>query len=74
MEMSDALRGLPQVDRLIETVGGSEPHALKAAAARRVVAEARAAVREGAAVPSLAAALGWIAAHPHELPGACRPT
>ena len=53
MEASDALRGLPQVDRLIEAIGSSEPHALKAAAARRVVAEARTAVREGAPAPSL---------------------
>src|SRR2546421_675671 len=54
MEVSDALRGLPQVDRLIEAIGSSEPHALKAAAARRVVAEARTAVRGGAPAPSLA--------------------
>ena len=61
MEASDALRGLPQVDRLIEAIGSSEPHALKAAAARRVVAEARTAVRGGAPAPSpaeLAAAAG----------------
>src|SRR3989442_11741293 len=54
MEVSAALRGLPQVDRLIEAIGSSEPHALKAAAARRVVAEARTAVRGGAPAPSLA--------------------
>src|SRR2546426_4176540 len=54
MEASEALRGLPQVDRLIEAIGSSEPHALKAAAARRVVAEARTAVRGGAPAPSLA--------------------
>src|SRR5256884_4960168 len=53
MEGSDALRGLPQVDGVIEAGGSPEPHALKAAAARRVVAEARTAVREGAPAPSL---------------------
>ena len=58
--MNDGLRRLPQVDRLIEALGspgnpeaGSEPHALKAAAARRVIGEAREAVRAGAEAPTL---------------------
>jgi L-seryl-tRNA(Ser) seleniumtransferase len=55
--MNDQLRHLPQVDRLIDALGAvdgarGEPHALKAAAARRVIDEARAAIGQGAPAPS----------------------
>src|SRR5579883_1031227 len=53
------LRALPSVDRLIEATiapgAASDPHPLRAAAARRVIDDARAAVRAGAAVPTLEA-------------------
>jgi L-seryl-tRNA(Ser) seleniumtransferase len=52
----EGFRQLPQVDRLIDAVGtapgAAEPHALKAAAARRVIDEARVAIGEGAPAPS----------------------
>ena len=58
-----ALRGLPQVDRLIEAMSPAglpvvagpapEPHALRAEAARQVIAQARAAALAGDPVPSL---------------------
>jgi L-seryl-tRNA(Ser) seleniumtransferase len=58
--MSEEFRNLPQVDRLIDALGpasgagaGGEPHALKAAAARRVIAEARAAIGGGAPAPTM---------------------
>jgi len=45
------------VDRLIDALGAgpgaAEPHALKAAAARRAIDEARAAIGEGAAPPTI---------------------
>jgi len=47
------LRRLPQVDRLIEALGTGEPHPLKAAAARRAIADAREALRAGGAAPTL---------------------
>src|SRR5207302_1710097 len=58
--MNEAFRQLPQVDRLIDALGpaggagaGGEPHALKAAAARRVIDEARGAIGQGAPAPSM---------------------
>ena len=50
-------RALPQVDRLIEALGpaNGEPHPLLADAARGAIAEARAALRDGAPTPSLEA-------------------
>ncbi|MEA2588436.1 MAG: L-seryl-tRNA(Ser) seleniumtransferase [Actinomycetota bacterium] len=52
----EGFRQLPQVDRLIDALGtnegAAEPHALKAAAARRVIDEARVAIGEGAPAPS----------------------
>src|SRR4030081_2648957 len=58
MLMGDGFRQLPQVDRLIDALGtnegaGGEPHALKAAAARRVIDEARTAIGDGAPAPSV---------------------
>lgn len=55
MTAAEPLRGLPQVDRLIEALDGDDPHPLKAAAARRAIDTARAAARAGAPVPGLAA-------------------
>ncbi|HEU5003199.1 MAG TPA: L-seryl-tRNA(Sec) selenium transferase [Actinomycetota bacterium] len=56
-DFSSRARALPQVDRLIEALGpaDSEPHPLRAEAARAAIAEARAAVRDGAPAPSLEA-------------------
>jgi len=58
--MNEAFRQLPQVDRLIDALGpaggagaGGEPHALKAAAARRVIDEARGAIGGGAPAPTM---------------------
>ena len=56
--MNEGFRQLPQVDRLIDALGpegagaGGEPHALKAAAARRVIDEARGAIAAGAPAPT----------------------
>jgi L-seryl-tRNA(Ser) seleniumtransferase len=47
------LRKLPQVDRLIETIGAEVPRQEAAEAARAAVDEARAAVTNGAEAPSL---------------------
>ena len=53
MEGSEqALRRLPQVDRLIEAIGGSEPRSLKAGAARQVIAQAREGILAGEPAPS----------------------
>jgi L-seryl-tRNA(Ser) seleniumtransferase len=49
----EAFRHLPQVDRLIDALGTGEPHPFKAAAARRVIDEARAAIAGGAPAPSI---------------------
>src|SRR5258708_10052835 len=49
----ESFRQLPQVDRLIDAVGTPEPHALKAAAARRVIDEARTAIAGGAPGPTM---------------------
>ncbi len=46
------LSNLPQIDRLIDAIGGQAPRALRAEAARRAVDEARAAALEGLAVPA----------------------
>ena len=58
--MNEGFRHLPQVDRLIDALGpegsagtGEEPHALKAAAARRVIDEARGAIGGGAPAPTM---------------------
>jgi len=55
--LNEGFRQLPQVDRLIDALGtnegAGEPHALKAAAARRVIDEARVAIGEGAPAPSM---------------------
>src|SRR5260370_20005507 len=58
--MNEGFRHLPQVDRLIDALGpegsagaGGEPHALKAAAARRVIDEARGAIGAGAPAPTM---------------------
>src|SRR6266852_2067084 len=58
--MNDGLRRLPQVDRLIEALGspgnpdaGPNPHPLKQPPPRRVIGEAREAVRAGAEAPTL---------------------
>jgi L-seryl-tRNA(Ser) seleniumtransferase len=55
--MNEGFRALPQVDRLIDALsagGVTEPHALKASAARRVIDEAREAMGNGAAAPTMA--------------------
>src|SRR2546426_8780276 len=59
-DMNEGFRQLPQVDRLIDALGpegdagaGGEPHALKAAAARRVIDEARGAIGGGAPAPTM---------------------
>src|SRR5258708_39194827 len=49
----ESFRQLPQVDRLIDVLGTPEPHALKAAAARRVIDEARTAIAEAAPGPTM---------------------
>ncbi|MBW3590774.1 MAG: L-seryl-tRNA(Sec) selenium transferase [Actinobacteria bacterium] len=49
---ADQLRLLPQVDRLSAELDGAAPHALKVQAARRAVAGAGAAVRDGRPAPS----------------------
>src|SRR5438094_1344880 len=57
--MNEGFRHLPQVDRLIDALGagpagaGGEPHALKAAAARRVIDEARVAIGQGVPAPTM---------------------
>ena len=58
--MNEGFRHLPQVDRLIDALSpegdsgaGGEPHALKAAAARRVIDEARGAIGGGAPAPTM---------------------
>lgn len=53
------LRALPAVDRLIEAISasgaGADPHPLRAAAARRVIDDARVSVRAGGPLPSVEA-------------------
>ena len=51
-EARESLRHLPQVDRVIDALGESSPHALAAEAARRAIDEARARVLDGHDLPS----------------------
>jgi L-seryl-tRNA(Ser) seleniumtransferase len=51
-DLQDRLRSLPGVDRVMEAIAASVPRARAAAAARRAIDEARAAIRAGAGAES----------------------